>query len=74
MSLDPDTSRIVNFTTPRASARGLRERRGRPLQYFWDVFISSGERAEVRERFQNNPAHPAATWENTFVNRRGEVR
>ena len=26
----------------------------------------------MRERFQKNPAHPPATWENTFVNRRGE--
>ncbi len=71
MSLDPD-GRIVNYNTACERASGFENVEDVRFEYFWDVFISAGERDEVRERFENNPAHPAATWENTFVNRRGE--
>jgi PAS domain S-box-containing protein len=71
MSLDPE-GRIVNYNTACERASGFENVEDVRFEYFWDVFISPGERTEVRERFQNNPAHPAATWENTFVNRGGE--
>ena len=71
MSLEPD-GRIANYNTACERASGYENVEDVRHEYFWDVFISPGERDEVRERFQKNPAHPAATWENTFVNRRGE--
>ena len=71
MSLDPD-GRIANYNTACERASGYENVEDVRHEYFWDVFIAPSERAEVRERFQKNPAHPAATWENTFVNRRGE--
>ena len=71
MSLDPD-GRIVNYNTACEHASGFDDVEDVRYEYFWDVFISDGERDEVRARFQSNPGHPAATWENTFVNRRGE--
>ena len=71
MSLDPD-GRIANFNTACERASGFEDVEDVRRRYFWDVFISAEERDEVRARFQSNPGHPAATWENTFVNRRGE--
>ena len=71
MSLDPD-GRIANFNTACELASGYENVEDVRHEYFWDVFISPAERDEVRDRFGKNPAHPAATWENTFVNRRGE--
>jgi PAS domain S-box-containing protein len=71
MSLDPD-GRIANFNTACERASGFENVEDVRHEYFWDVFISPDEREDVRERFQTNPGHPAATWENTFVNRRGE--
>ena len=71
MSLEPD-GRIANYNTACERASGYENVEDVRHEYFWDVFISPGERDEVRERFEKNPAHPAATWENTFVNRRGE--
>ncbi|HWL33590.1 MAG TPA: PAS domain S-box protein [Gaiellaceae bacterium] len=71
MSLDPD-GRIANFNTACERASGFENVEEVRREYFWDVFISPEERDDVRERFRTNPAHPAATWENTFVNRRGE--
>ena len=71
MSLEPD-GRIANYNTACERASGYENVEDVRHEYFWDVFIAPGERDEVRERFQQNPAHPPATWENTFVNRRGE--
>ncbi len=71
MSLDPE-GRIVNFNTACERASGFDNVEDVRFEYFWDVFIAPGERDEVRARFQGSPTHPAATWENTFVNRRGE--
>ena len=71
MSLDPD-GRIVNYNTACERASGFENVEDVRHEYFWDVFISPAERDAVRERFEQNPAHPPATWENTFVNRRGE--
>jgi PAS domain S-box-containing protein len=71
MSLEPD-GRIANYNTACERASGFENVEDVRHEYFWDVFISPGERDAVRERFTNNPAHPAATWENTFVNPRGE--
>ena len=71
MSLDPD-GRIVNYNTACERASGFENVEDVRHEYFWDVFISTAQRDAVRERFEQNPAHPPATWENTFVNRRGE--
>ena len=71
MSLDPD-GRIANYNTACERASGFENVEDVRNEYFWDVFISPGERDQVRERFERNPAHPPATWENAFVNRRGE--
>ncbi len=71
MSLDPD-GRIANYNTACELASGFENVEDVRYEYFWDVFISPEERDEVRERFQRDPAHPPATWENAFVNRRGE--
>ena len=71
MSLDPE-GRIANYNTACERASGYENVEDVRHEYFWDVFIAPEEREEVRERFQNNPAHPAATWENTFTNPRGE--
>ena len=68
MSLDLD-GRIVNYNTACERASGYENVEDVRHEYFWDVFIAPGERDDVRQRFQKNPA---ATWENTFVNRRGE--
>jgi PAS domain S-box-containing protein len=44
-------------------------------KYFWDVFIDETERDDVIERFEAlAPDFPAAEYENTFVNARGEER
>ena len=71
MSLEPD-GRIANYNTACERASGFENVEDVRHEYFWDVFISPAQRDAVRERFQRNPAHPPATWENTFVNRRGE--
>ncbi len=71
MSLEPD-GRIANYNAACERASGFQNVEEVRHEYFWDVFISAEERDEVRARFEANPAHPAATWENTFVNRRGE--
>ena len=71
MSLEPD-GRIANYNAACERASGFENVEEVRQEYFWDVFISAEERDEVRARFEANPAHPAATWENTFVNRRGE--
>ncbi len=71
MSLELD-GRIANYNTACEQASGYENVEDVRHEYFWDVFISPGERDEVRERFERNPAHPSAIWENTFVNRRGE--
>jgi PAS domain S-box-containing protein len=68
ISLDPD-GRIANYNTACERASGYENVEDVRNEYFWDVFIAPGERDNVRQRFQGNPA---ATWENTFVNRRGE--
>ena len=71
MSLDAD-GRIANYNTACERASGFENVEDVRHEYFWDVFIAPSERDEVRARFESDPAHPAATWENTFVNRRGE--
>jgi len=71
MSLDPE-GRIVNYNAACERASGYENVEDVRHEYFWDVFIADAERDTVRERFIRNPAHPPATWENTFVNRRGE--
>ena len=68
MSLDTE-GRIVNYNTACERASGFENVEKVRHKYFWDVFIAPGERNDVRRRFQ---ANPAGTWENTFVNRRGE--
>ena len=64
--------RIANYNTACEQASGYENVEDVRHEYFWDVFISPGERDGVRERFERNPAHPSAIWENTFVNRRRE--
>jgi PAS domain S-box-containing protein len=42
-------------------------------QFFWDVFIDPTEREAMKARFlEAAPEHPAAEYENTFTNARGE--
>ena len=57
MSLEPD-GRIANYNTACERASGYENVEDVRHEYFWDVFISPGERDEVRERFEKNPAHP----------------
>jgi PAS domain S-box-containing protein len=55
-----------------AGVDGEEQIRGR---FFWDVFIDPTERDAVRARFASAaPEHPAAEYENTFTNARGEER
>jgi PAS domain S-box-containing protein len=71
-SLDLE-GRIVNLNdacTETAGADDEEELRG---QYFWDVFISPEERAEVVELFAAAaPDFEPGSFEHGFVNRRGE--
>ncbi|MBA2297579.1 MAG: PAS domain S-box protein, partial [Actinobacteria bacterium] len=71
MSLDLE-GRIVNFNTACERASGFDEVEDVRHQYFWDVFISPEERAAVRKRFLQDPAHLPGEYEHGFVNRRGE--
>ncbi len=44
-------------------------------RFFWDVFIDDAEREAMKARFVSAaPGHPAAEYENTFTNLRGERR
>ena len=52
---------------------GLRDVQDVRDEYFWDVFISPGEREAVRERFRQRP-DDRCHLENTFVNRRPQQR
>jgi PAS domain S-box-containing protein len=43
--------------------------------FFWDVFVDPDERDAMRARFEAAaPEHPAAEYEDTFTNARGEER
>lgn len=71
MSVDL-AGRITNLNAACELASGYDEVEEVRHQYFWDVFISAGERDAVRERFLHDPEHLPSDYENAFVNRRGE--
>ena len=67
--------RIVNQNAAAVEAAGEDDEEKIRGRYYWDVFIDPAERDAVIARFEAAaPEHPAAEYENTFVNRRGERR
>ena len=67
--------RIVNQNAAAVEAAGEDDEEKIRGRYYWDVFIDPAERDAVIARFDAaSPEHPAAEYENTFVNRRGERR
>ena len=67
--------KIVNQNVAALDAAGTHEAERVRGQFFWDVFVDPAERDEVVARFRAAaPTHPAAEYENTFVNERGEER
>ncbi len=65
--------RILNLNRATVAASGYDEIEQVRGQFFWDVFIDSGERAAMIARFRAAaPGHPAAEYENTFTNARGD--
>ena len=67
--------RILNQNAATVIASGHEDEEQLRGQFFWDVFISPDEREAVIERFRDSaPDFPAADYENTFVNVRGERR
>ena len=71
ISLAPD-GRIAHLNAASERASGYDDPEEIRGQYLWDVFISPEERARVEEAFRSRLAHAPGTYENTFVNRRGE--
>ncbi len=70
--IDPD-GRIVNQNAAAVEAAGTLDEDAIRGQFFWDVFIDPAEREGMIARFwEAAPEHPAAEYENRFVNRRGE--
>ena len=72
--IDTD-GRILNQNAATVIASGYEDEEQLRGQFFWDVFISTDEREDVIGRFHDSaPDFPAAEYENTFVNVRGERR
>ena len=70
--IDPD-GRIVNQNAAAVEATGVDDEEEIRGRFYWDVFIDPAEREAMIARFRAAaPEHPAAEYENTFVNHRGE--
>jgi PAS domain S-box-containing protein len=67
--------RILNQNRAAVAVAGVGDQELVRGRYFWDVFISPGERDDVIARFRAlAPEFGAAEYENTFTNELGEKR
>ena len=74
MHIDTD-GRIVNQNAAAVEAAGVEDEELVRGKLYWEVFIEPSERRAMIARFRAAaPEHPAAEYENTFVNARGERR
>jgi PAS domain S-box-containing protein len=72
VNVDTD-GRIVWLNLAALKASGYSEEKEARGKYFWDVLIDESEREDVIARFSAAAPHfPAAEYENTFTNARGE--
>ena len=66
---------LANLNDASVRASGYADREEARWQPFWDVFISPEDREDLKRRFEAAaPAHEAASFEHTFVNRLGDER
>jgi PAS domain S-box-containing protein len=73
-SLDRE-GRIVNMNLAAVRVSGFDDQEDVRWQPFWDVFVAPDEQDDSRRLFGvAAPFHEAASFEHTFVNRRGEER
>ena len=73
LSVVDTDGRFRNFNRAVEIASGLDDRSLIEGAYFWDVFISREEREAMIERFHHAaPEFPAAEYENTFTDAKGQ--
>ena len=73
LSVVDTDGRFRNFNRAVEIASGLDDRAQIEGAYFWDVFISREEREAMIERFHGAaPRFPAAEYENTFTDAKGQ--
>ena len=65
--------RILTLNAAAIAASGYAQEDDVVGRFFWEIFIDDDERAAMIERFRAaSPQFPAAEYENTFTNARGE--